>query len=70
MQIRKIHYISGLIITVFAGLHLFNHAWSIFGADRHIDMMNGLRVVYRNIFVETILLLSNRCSDLFGNQAF
>jgi succinate dehydrogenase/fumarate reductase cytochrome b subunit len=56
MTIKKIHYISGLIMTVFIGLHLFNHFCSIFGVDKHIEMMNTLRLLYRNIFVETLLL--------------
>jgi hypothetical protein len=56
MTIKKIHYLSGLAITLFVGLHLFNHICSIFGADKHIETMNFLRLFYRNIFVETILL--------------
>lgn len=53
---KRIHYISGLTITIFIGLHLFNHICSVFGADNHIEMMNLLRLFYRNIFIETILL--------------
>lgn len=56
MAIRKIHYISGLIMTIFIGLHLFNHFCSIFGVDKHFEMMHNLRLFYRNIFIETILL--------------
>jgi hypothetical protein len=56
MTINKIHFISGLTITIFVGIHLFNHAWGVFGADKHIELMNILRLFYRNIFVETILL--------------
>lgn len=56
MTIKKLHYISGLTITVFVGLHLFNHTCSIFGADKHIAVMDTLRLFYRNIFIETILL--------------
>ncbi len=55
---RKIHYYSGLIISIFIGLHLFNHFCSIFGADAHIKMMNILRIFYRNVFIETILLMA------------
>lgn len=58
MDIKKIHYISGLIITIFVGLHLFNHCFSILGADKHIEVMTTLRYFYRNIFIETILLLA------------
>lgn len=58
MNIKKIHYVSGLTITIFVGLHLFNHCFSILGADKHIEVMTTLRLFYRNIFVETILLLA------------
>lgn len=56
MTVKKIHYISGLAITLFIGLHLFNHFCSIFGADKHIEVMNTLRLFYRNIIIETLLL--------------
>jgi hypothetical protein len=56
--IRKIHYLSGLIITLFIGFHLFNHVCSIFGAEKHIELMNSFRLVYRNVFVEAILLMA------------
>jgi hypothetical protein len=55
---KKLHYVSGLIITFFIGLHLFNHTWSILGAEKHIEMMNTLRLFYRNLFIESILLLA------------
>lgn len=58
MRIKAIHLLSGLIISSFVGLHLFNHLWSVFGADKHIEMMGVLRRFYRNIIAETILLLS------------
>jgi hypothetical protein len=56
MTIKKIHYLSGLIITLFIALHLVNHFCSIFGADKHIEVMNSLRFFYRNLYIETILL--------------
>jgi hypothetical protein len=58
MNIKKIHFISGLTIAIFVGFHLFNHCYSILGADKHIVVMTTLRHFYRNIFVETILLLA------------
>jgi len=53
---KRIHYLSGLTITIFIGLHLFNHLMSVFGAEVHIELMDNLRIAYRNILVETILL--------------
>lgn len=70
MTTQKIHYTSGLAIAIFIGLHLFNHTWSILGADRHIDMMNNLRLFYRNIFVETILLLAVLVQIVSGLKLF
>lgn len=58
MGIRRIHYISGLILTLFVVMHLFNHSVSLMGADKHIEVMAYLRRFYRNIFAETILLLA------------
>ena len=70
MTIKRIHYISGLIITLFVGLHLFNHVCSVFGANKHIEIMNTLRLFYRNIFVETILLNSVIAQIFSGFKLF
>ena len=53
---KRLHYLSGITITVFVCLHLFNHVFSIFGAGKHIEIMNSFRLFYRNILVESILL--------------
>lgn len=55
-KMKRIHYISGITITFFVVLHLFNHFYSLFGANAHIEMMNNLRLLYRNVASETILL--------------
>lgn len=70
MTLRRIHYISGLAITVFIGLHLFNHFCSIFGAGRHIEIMDTLRLFYRNIFIETILLVAVFVQVVSGLKLF
>lgn len=56
MCIKSIHYFSGIVIAIFLAIHLLNHASSVFGAEQHIAVMEQLRVVYRNVFVETLLL--------------
>jgi len=58
MKTNKIHFISGLFISLFVGVHLFNHGYSILGPEKHIELMLSLRKLYRNIFVETLLLLA------------
>ena len=70
MLIKKLHYFSGLTITIFVGIHLFNHAWSIFGAEKHIELMKILRLFYRNIFVETILLSAVLIQIISGIKLF
>lgn len=70
MKIKKIHYISGLTISLFVGLHLFNHALSIWSIDIHTKMMNTLRLLYRNVFVETILLFSVLSQIISGFMLF
>jgi hypothetical protein len=70
MYIRKIHYISGLCLTLFVGLHLFNHAWSILGAEKHIEIMNVLRKFYRHFLIESILLLAVAVQIVSGLQLF
>ncbi|MEO9476603.1 MAG: hypothetical protein ABJG41_13760 [Cyclobacteriaceae bacterium] len=53
---KRIHYLSGVTISLFIGVHFFNHFMSVFGAEMHIEVMESLRVVYRNIIIETILM--------------
>ena len=57
-KIKNLHYFSGITISVFIGLHLFNHFYSVFGIEKHIELMNSLRLFYRNILVESILLIA------------
>ncbi len=70
MTIKRLHYFSGLTIAIFVGLHLFNHLKSIFGADKHIAVMDNLRLFYRNIFVETILLFAVLTQIISGIKLF
>lgn len=70
MTTKKLHYLSGLILTLFIGLHLFNHGLSIFGPNRHIEMMDTLRLFYRILFIENILLLAVFVQILSGIKLF
>ncbi len=67
---KKLHYFSGITITVFILLHLYNHFISIFGIENHIELMETLRLFYRNIFVETILLLAVLVQIISGIKLF
>lgn len=70
MKIKKLHYISGILISVFIGAHLFNHFMSVFGVDKHIELMNSLRVLYRNMIIETILLIAVSVQVISGIKLF
>jgi len=56
MNLKKLHHLSGIVISVFIVLHLANHISSLWGANVHIELMIKLRAFYRNIFAESILL--------------
>lgn len=70
MTTRKLHYLSGLVIALFTGLHLFNHFCSIFGADKHMEIMNTLRFFYRNVVVETFLISAVFIQIISGGKLF
>ncbi len=55
---KKLHRSSGLVLASFVGIHLFNHLCILMGADIHLTVMDQFRKVYRNVFVETVLLLA------------
>jgi len=55
---KQLHRISGIVIIIFVGLHLSNHAVSVMGGSAHLAVMNALRTVYRNPVVESILLFA------------
>lgn len=70
MKVQRIHYFSGLIIAVFVALHLFNHSVSIFGIEKHIAIMRSLRLIYRNVLVETILFCAVLAQIFSGLRLF
>ena len=70
MNIKKIHYFSGITISIFVGLHLINHLYSVFGVKAHIELMNNFRVVYRNIIAETILFFAVGIQIVSGIKLF
>ncbi|WNJ17106.1 hypothetical protein [Pontibacter sp. G13] len=62
---KRIHHLSGILLTGFIGLHLLNHGFAIFGAERHIAFMDHLRILYRHPLIET-LLLAAVCMQIFS----
>ncbi|HAA12536.1 MAG TPA: hypothetical protein DCE41_12905 [Cytophagales bacterium] len=67
---KKLHYISGILLALFSAAHLFNHLCSMAGPESHITLMNNLRKVYRNPVIETLLLLAVGVQIMSGLQLF
>ena len=55
-MLHRLHRISATLIVVFVLLHLLNHLFALQGLQQHIAFMEQIRVLYRNIFVEALLL--------------
>jgi len=70
MKTKKLHYFSGLTITVFIVFHLLNHVFSIESAEKHIQIMDTFRLVYRHPFAETILLVAVCVQIISGLKLF
>jgi len=67
---KRIHYISGITITIFIVMHLFNHLYSLFGVKAHIELMNDFRIIYRNIIAEIILVFAIGIQIFSGIKLF
>lgn len=67
---KRIHYFSGVTITIFVILHLLNHLYSLVGANAHMELMDSFRVFYRNRMTETILLSAIIIQIISGINVF
>ena len=56
-MLHRLHRISAVVIVAFVLLHLLNHLFALQGIPEHIEMMDKLRMVYRHIVAESLLLL-------------
>ena len=53
---KKLHRISGILVSVFILAHLFNHSMAWFGIATHQSVMETLRKVYRIPIIEVLLV--------------
>lgn len=58
INIRLIHRFAGLTLATFIAIHLTNHLFALVSVEKHINVMEILRLFYRNPIVETLLLLA------------
>ena len=57
-------------MTLFIGVHLFNHLYALMGADKHIALMNTLRQFYRHFLFESLLLTAVVAQIISGFNLF
>ncbi|HHC78392.1 MAG TPA: hypothetical protein ENK46_00815 [Flavobacteriia bacterium] len=55
---KKAHWFTGIAVSVFIAFHLFNHLMGWYGIETHQKILEAFRTVYRNIFVEIVLVAS------------
>ena len=67
---HRLHRLSGILIALFVGLHLVNHLASLFGPGAHIELMEQLRMVYRHVLAESLLLTAVVIQIISGTRLF
>jgi succinate dehydrogenase/fumarate reductase cytochrome b subunit len=58
INIRLMHRFAGLTLATFIAMHLTNHLFATVSVEKHIKVMEMLRLFYRNPIIETLLLLA------------
>jgi succinate dehydrogenase/fumarate reductase cytochrome b subunit len=58
MTLRVLHRASAVLIATYAIAHIANHLVSLAGVQAHIDFMEIARGIYRQRYVEIVLLVS------------
>ncbi|MFZ1813659.1 MAG: hypothetical protein WBO55_03720 [Rhizobiaceae bacterium] len=56
MSLRRVHLATACLLLIFILAHIANHLGALGGVANHLAVMDILRLAYRNIVVETILL--------------
>lgn len=57
-SLKSVHRISGIILSLFIGIHLLNHLTALAGPEVHIECTRMLRKVYRFWIVEALLMMA------------
>lgn len=70
MKTKDLHFISGIVLSLFVALHLYNHLQSLVSVEAHIATMDTLRMVYRNPAVEFLILAAVVTQVITGIQLY
>lgn len=55
-MLRLVHRLTALIVLIFLAVHISHHLSGIFGVEFYNDLQKKLRLVYRNPFVEPLII--------------
>ncbi|MBL4650605.1 MAG: hypothetical protein JKY03_12820 [Aureispira sp.] len=55
---KKAHFISGIILSIFVTVHLLNHLTAVQSIATHIEVMHILRRIYQHPLIEPLLLFA------------
>ena len=55
---KKVHFISGIILSIFVTIHLLNHLAAVQSISTHMEVMNVLRRIYQHPLIEPFLLFA------------
>jgi hypothetical protein len=67
---KQLHRITGIIVSVFIVLHLFNHSMAWFGIDVHQRILETFRQVYRIPIIEIIIVACFIFQGISGIKLF
>lgn len=65
---KKAHFISGIVLSLFVSLHLLNHLSAAHSIATHIELMNVFRGIYQHPLIEPILLFAVLIQIISGIQ--
>jgi succinate dehydrogenase/fumarate reductase cytochrome b subunit len=68
MIVKKIHRWNAILLAAFIVIHLINHVSGFWGITKYNNVQDALRIVYRNAFIEPILLTSSLVQIVFGGM--
>lgn len=67
---KQLHRITGIIVSVFVALHLFNHSMAWFGVQTHQKLLDAFRQFYRIPLVEIVLICCFVFQGISGVKLF
>ena len=67
---KRLHYFSGITLSIFIAIHLVNHLMSLMGELAYITFMDQMRLIYRNRLVELVIFSAVLIQIITGVKLF